>query len=218
MIYGVSFALSGFTLHPWLSLVELCFFLSAIYAVAMSAWKRSKIRQRNMPTSWQVMPVRFATLAPPWVVAKLRFISSITRTWTRGRGSARYAPVVFAFVLCVVWLGFAYSTKPKIERLTSVQILERVNAYDFRYQIVDPDTREWNEFVWKGCHDYVPTWEIRAGATLLWIKYVEDKTQSCQEVGWDNLGYKLWRDQNDNPIIATFAGQTTASRPRETAH
>jgi hypothetical protein len=126
------------------------------------------------------------------------------------KGSARYAPIAFVLLFSMGWVAFAYHARPKIERLRDVQILERINDYDFRYQVVDPDTREWNEFIWKGCHDYVPTQEIQSGVTLLWIKYVEDKAQSCQEVGWDNLGYKLWRDDNDNPIHATGAGQAAA--------
>jgi hypothetical protein len=115
------------------------------------------------------------------------------------------------FVFCAVCLAAVYHSRTKIEYLRDVQVLDRLNDYDFSYQIVDPDTREWNEFIWTGCHDYIPTREIRKGATILWIKYVEDKADSCQEIGWDNLGYKLWRDANDHPILTAFARQTAPS-------
>jgi hypothetical protein len=217
MTFLVNYVRSGFTLHWLLSCTESFVLLSATYAVVRS-WRLSGkevllTRWRNTLRSWLVMPARSGIPVLRSVAAKLLARSSTTLTRIDPRGAARYASIIFAFASCAILLAVAYHSKPTIEYLKNVQVIQRINDYDFRYQVVDPDTREWNEFIWKGCRDYVPTHEIQAGATILWVKYVEDKQESCQEIGWDNLGYKLWRDENDHPIIATFthAGQTTSS-------
>jgi hypothetical protein len=211
------FAKSGFTLHSLLSCMELFVLLSVIYAVVRH-WQQSGketliVHSKNTLKTSLAMLARSGIPGLQWGAARLLSKSSTTLTRIEGKGKARYAPIAFVFVFCAVTLAVVYHVRPKIEYLKDVQVLQRINDYDFRYQIVDPDTREWNEFVWTGCHDYVPTREIQSGTTILWIKYVEDKSQSCQEIGWDNLGYKLWRDTNDHPILATFARQTATPRP-----
>lgn len=141
-----------------------------------------------------------------------RFWSKSRNVRTRIEGGISYWPVWFC-ALTVVCLSFvAYSMMPKkYEYVTNVHILKRTSEYNWKYEVMDPDTREWREFSWTGCHDYIPTHEIQAGATLLWIKYKENKVESCQEVGYDNLGYKLWRDENDKPILTALPRQTATS-------
>jgi hypothetical protein len=224
MMLWISFARRPYTLHSWLLLAEwvlLPLSLAGLY-VAISSWQKVRGPNRDLDTQPLKSDSTITSAAPGWNWSmlstaweswqlrlsaryqKLPFLNGLRdKRYPPKRGWAKYAPILFAFVFCAVWIAVAYHSKPRVEYLKDVQILERLNDYDFRYQIVDPDTREWNEFIWTGCHDYIPTREIQRGATLLWIKYVEDKTQSCQEVGWNNLGYKLWRDQNDHPVFTT---------------
>lgn len=120
---------------------------------------------------------------------------STTKKWTRA-----------AIIIATAALALStFALYPQLNRYSYVEmkdvgVVERINDYDVRMKVRDPDSGRYNEFVARFCHDYKPTEEIQTGVTLALLKYVD--TGKCYEILPDNLGYILRRDSSGNPIIA----------------
>jgi hypothetical protein len=104
------------------------------------------------------------------------------------------------------------STAYPIHLYHKVLVLARNGQNRFRLLQQDPDNKEWNEYSWVGCDDYPITKEIQAGVVLCVWKYEE--RPGCMSVAKHNLGYTLWRDDHDKPILATLSGQTSWCSPQ----
>lgn len=87
-----------------------------------------------------------------------------------------------------------------------VWIRQRVSPDIFKAFVRDPDTKQWNAWTFNSCKDYPITKEIQAGVTLCLLKY--EVRPGCMSVAKHNLGYTLWRDNNDKPILTSYPGQT----------
>jgi hypothetical protein len=102
-ISGLSFARSGSTLHQLLSLAELFFFLSAIYAVVMNVWRRSKVAKRSKEPRLPVTTAKSEIPALPLAAARQHLTSSITRMLTKHKGSSSYSSVAFCFLFAIIF-------------------------------------------------------------------------------------------------------------------
>ena len=96
-----------------------------------------------------------------------------------------------------------------VQKMNRVWVKQRLSPDDFRAEVRDPDTGEWNQFTFNSCKDYPITKEIQHGVVLCLLKYEE--RPGCMSVAKDNLGYILWRDNDHNPILVANAGQATTS-------
>jgi hypothetical protein len=200
MISGASFALNGFTLHRSLSLAELLVLSSVIFAVAKSAWQRSRSANKRTRELLKTTTAKFETPALPLVAARQPLISSITRMWTR-RGASKMGPVVYCGCFCILLVAIDWATQkpPNYVLMHNVHVLQRTSDYSFTAEVVDPATREWYPFVITSCQDWRPTDEIQAGVTLKMLQYVEDRINSCDELDGKYAGYTLLRDEPEEP-------------------
>ena len=136
------------------------------------------------------------------------------------RGSLRFAEVWFALFCsgALVLIGVAYSKPPNYVVMHDVHVLDRLDEQAFRAEVIDPATREWNSFVVKSCPEFVPTHEIKAGATLTLLQYVEDRTRSCDELDGKYAGYILLRGAHGEAIYSDArspAASTQTTGPKE---
>ena len=103
-----------------------------------------------------------------------------------------------------------------IQDMRSVWVQKRVSPDIFKAFVQDPDTKSWNAWTFSSCHDYPITQEIQAGVTLCVLKYEE--RPGCMSVAKHNLGYILWRDSNEQPVLTAYPGQATPYCPSSPAH
>lgn len=128
--------------------------------------------------------------------------SAATSEWNRS--ITRRSKVAIALAATAIGMS-GFALYPQFHRysyveMKDVDVVERINDYDVRMKVRDPDTGRYNEFVAQFCHDFRPTSEIQSGVTLTLLKYVD--TGECYEILPDNLGYILRRDSYGNPIIS----------------
>lgn len=124
-------------------------------------------------------------------------------------------------VVLLLWLATSLawlwiSAQKPAQILENVKVVRRLDDFNFRLSVRDPDSGRWNEFAATFCSDFKPTPEIVAGVTLTLLKYTEDRKRYCMEIGPANLGYILLRGEHNAPIITSFTGQTPASTPTST--
>jgi hypothetical protein len=122
--------------------------------------------------------------------------------------------VLFAFVCCMLLIIVAVAMRkpPNYVIMHNVLVTARISPYSFRALVKDPETAEWNEFVITSCPDFEPTREIQSGVTLKLLQYVEDRTNSCDELDGKFAGYILLRDEYGNPIVASHSGPSATSK------
>jgi len=104
-------------------------------------------------------------------------------------------------VIVVSVIGYAVMARKRtatLVRMENVRILRRDSLSLFELSVQDPDTHQWAEFSFNACPDHIVTEEAQAGRMFKLLKYMD--YDWCQDVGPDNLGYILVRDENHNPI------------------
>ena len=129
------------------------------------------------------------------------------------KGKATYAPIGFAFIFSATLIVVLAMTKRPENYIAmhGVHVLDRVDDYTFRAEVKDPATGEWYEFYVNACHDFKPTKEIQRGVTLKLLQYVEDRTNSCDELDGHYAGYILMRDEYGAPILSNVLPRPPAA-------
>lgn len=200
-------ATTGQTLS-WLHLLPLWVILVVlvlqIWSVATAALKRSSTKLMT-----PLMTMRNALLR--WRQSRRR-----GEGFKITRGTTSYGPILFCFMLitaaCIVATVYAAYRPPVYVQMHDVWVDSRTGPYTFAAWVRDPATGEWNRFIVNGCPDFEPTREIQAGVTLKLLQYVEDRSNSCDELDGKYAGYILLRDAHDNPILSTIPGPSTTSQ------
>ena len=198
-------AITGRT-SSWLHLLPLWAILavlvSQIWNVATAALKRSSTKLMT-----PLMTMRSALL---------RWRQSRRRGEGYRRGTTSYGPILFCFIfitaVCIAATVYSAYRPPNYVQMHNVWVDARTGPYTFAAWVKDPATGEWNRFIVRGCPDFEPTYEIQAGVTLKLLQYVEDRSNSCDELDGRWAGYILLRDEHDNPIITTTPGPSAASQ------
>jgi hypothetical protein len=93
----------------------------------------------------------------------------------------------------------------QFDEMQDVTIIQRTDPYTFKMQVDDPDTHKPREFGVRFCPDYEPTHEFQPGVKLSYLKFQRHDFDNCWEIAPENLGYSLWRDNANKPII--FGGR-----------
>lgn len=116
--------------------------------------------------------------------------------------NALFTLIVLVFVSGAL-IGW-YGTRPfHVETLHNVHILERYDRYNFRAEVENPTTHNWNEFTLTLCHDFSKTDDIITGSTLTLLMYEEHP--GCMSVRRDDLGFIVSRDPTTHrPILTDF--------------
>jgi hypothetical protein len=174
--------------QPWLHYLPLLFGCCSVgYLLVIAAMKR-----------WKQNPESRETRS--WITKFASRLSKIGRTG----GSSKYAPVWFSVFCCaaLVYGAVRLQKPPNYVLMHDVWVEDRTSDYDFRGLVKNPETAEWTEFIVPGCHDFVPTREIKRGATLKMLQFIEDRINSCYELDGNYAGYTLLRDAHDNAIYS----------------
>lgn len=125
----------------------------------------------------------------------------------------RVAALSITFLFIAVLSVWTEVHAKDIRNFENVYVSERLNDYDFRMMVMNPNTQRWIPFAVNFCHDYRPTDEIQAGVVLPVLAMEENQADHCFELAPKHLGYTILRGENNEPIInMSYTRQTAASR------
>jgi hypothetical protein len=220
MTSGASFALSGFTLHSWLSLAELLIFSSVIYGMATTVWRKSHSARRSTPSNSIPMRDRYETLGLRLVLARLRSKFNTGRTRTKGHAdpTSAWLLLILVFPLGLLCWGY-YSSQSKhlpqgswsvgktethpITEDRDLVVMHVWSPYRYTWQHVQDGKLIGLPFTHDICEDFEsPSSDFIQGIILTRMIYVDEG--SCWSLNPDkHAGFYKLRDDGSKPIYMT---------------
>jgi hypothetical protein len=194
MTSWLSFAANGFTLHSWLSMLEVAISLAVLCALGMSVWKRSQPKSEKTLSCSPVTTGRFGIPALRLHVAKLSSRFSTIRTRTKGTARPLTPLLLACLTMPSVGAGFVagyYASQANkvsnVHTWFNVQVVEKADPLHYRVHV---QGRQLSEAFFL-CPDsrYDANWD--EGMTLKSVTF--EMRENCRSIHADILGFYVDR-------------------------